>query len=95
MRKPRGPFNLNLVVWKGTLGTLGGGWNKRNMSMQWVDTMKIMDIKHILKVISIRKLDKRLKVLGIPTWMKDMGVGIHTNKKLGTTKRKPINLKRA
>ncbi|KAI5654040.1 hypothetical protein M9H77_31227 [Catharanthus roseus] len=35
------------------------------------------------------------KVLGIPTWMMDMGIGIHMNKKLGTMERKPLNLKRA
>ncbi|KAI5676081.1 hypothetical protein M9H77_07031 [Catharanthus roseus] len=92
MKKPRGPFNLNLVVWKGTLET-----------MRWIDSMKIMDSKHILKRILTTKLDKvtfkkvmrDMKVLGIPTWMMDMGIGIHMSKKLGTMERKPMNLKRA
>ncbi|KAI5664008.1 hypothetical protein M9H77_23331 [Catharanthus roseus] len=113
MKKSRGPFNLNLAVWKGTLETLGGGWNKGNMSMQWVNTMKIMDIKHILKRILTTKLDKvvriemkvweetfnkvmrAIKVLGIPVWMMDIGIGINMNKKLGTMERKPMNHKRA
>ncbi|KAI5681003.1 hypothetical protein M9H77_02230 [Catharanthus roseus] len=38
---------------------------------------------------------RALKVLGIPTWMMDMGIDIHMTKKLGTIERKPMNHKRA
>ncbi|KAI5682207.1 hypothetical protein M9H77_03435 [Catharanthus roseus] len=38
---------------------------------------------------------RAMKVLGIPTWMMDMGISIHMNKKLGTMERKPMDHKRA
>ncbi|KAI5682613.1 hypothetical protein M9H77_03841 [Catharanthus roseus] len=105
MKKSRGPFYLNLVVWKGTLQTLREGWNKGNMSVQWIGTMKIMDIKHILKRILTTKLDK---VVGIEmneweeTFKKVMStmkvLGIPTwmmDMRIGTMERKPMNLRRA
>lgn len=111
LKKTARSFQSQLSIMERHLRNIGRRLEQREYMHAMVDTMDIKHIlkRRILitkldRVFGIemkvweetfKKVMRVMEVLGIPTWMMDLGIGIYMNKKLGTIERKPMNHKRA